>query len=132
MTCIVGYIKDKNVYIGGDSAGVSGLHITIRKDPKVFKNGNFIIGYTSSFRMGQLLRFKLNVPKQLLEISDYEYMCTHFIDAVRSCLKDGGYSVIKDSHEEIGTFLVGYKNKLYSIEGDLQVEESYEIYNSVG
>ena len=39
MTCIVGYLdkKTKKVTIGGDSAGVAGLDITIRKDEKVFK-----------------------------------------------------------------------------------------------
>lgn len=49
MTCIVGYFdkKTKKVTIGGDSAGVSGLHITIRKDPKVFRVGEFIIGCTA-------------------------------------------------------------------------------------
>jgi len=132
MTCIVGFISNKEVYIGGDSAGVSGLNITPRKDSKVFKRGNFLIGYTSSFRMGQLLRFKLTVPTQPPEISDYEYMCTHFIDAVRKCLKNGGYSTVNDNKEEIGTFLVGYKTKLYMIEDDLQVAESYYNYESVG
>ena len=36
MTCIVGYLdkKTKKVTIGGDSAGVAGLDITIRKDEK--------------------------------------------------------------------------------------------------
>ncbi len=91
MTCIVGFTKNNKVYIGGDSAGVSGLNISIRKDPKVFKRGKFLIGYTSSFRMGQLLRFNLNVRDQDESQSDYEYMCTDFIDSVRKCLKDGGY-----------------------------------------
>jgi ATP-dependent protease HslVU (ClpYQ) peptidase subunit len=132
MTCIVGYIKNKKVYIGGDSAGVAGLHITPRKDAKVFRNGKFIMGYTSSFRMGQLLRFKLSVPSQPEEISDYEYMCTLFIDAVRKCLKDGAFATIKDSAERIGVFLVGYKRRLYKLEGDLQVGVSYYNFESVG
>ncbi len=131
MTCIIGFVKNKKVYIGGDSAGVGGLDVTIRKDSKVFKVGKFIIGYTSSFRMGQLLRFKLKVPEQKCK-NDYEYMCTTFIDTVRKCLKDGGYTTIEDKKEEIGTFLVGYKNKLYQIEDDLQVAESYENYESIG
>ena len=65
MTCIVGYLdkKTKKVTIGGDSAGVAGLDITIRKDEKVFKVDNFIIGCTSSFRMIQLLRFSFKPPE---------------------------------------------------------------------
>ena len=132
MTCIIGLIKNKKVYIGGDSAGVGGLDVTIRKDSKVFKINNFIIGYTSSFRMGQLLRFKLKVDNQNKNQTDYEYMCTTFIDSVRKCLKDGGYTTVQDETERIGIFLVGYNKKLYKIEGDLQVGESFENFNSVG
>ena len=46
MTCIVGYI-DKVAYIGGDSAASGGDSVNIRKDPKVFRNGDFIFGCTS-------------------------------------------------------------------------------------
>lgn len=45
MTCIVG-IKDKEshrVVIGGDSAASVGRSHNLRKDPKVFKNGDFLI-----------------------------------------------------------------------------------------
>lgn len=51
MTAIVGLVEKGNVYIGGDSAGVAGLSISIRGDEKVFKVGPFIMGFTSSFRM---------------------------------------------------------------------------------
>ncbi len=132
MTCIVGYTKNEEVYIGGDSAGVAGLNITPRKDAKVFRNGKFIMGYTSSFRMGQLLRFKLKVKAQIQKQTDYEYMCTTFIDAVRKCLIDGGYTTIDKNEEKIGVFLVGYKGKLYAIEGDCQVAESFYNFESVG
>ena len=31
---------------------------------KVFHNGEFIMGFTDSFRMGQLLQYKLQIPPQ--------------------------------------------------------------------
>lgn len=34
MTCIVGLVEASNIYIGGDSAGVSGYDLTIRADSK--------------------------------------------------------------------------------------------------
>lgn len=92
MTCIVGYLdkKTKKVTIGGDSAGSSSNRVTIRKDVKVFKNDDFVIGCTSSFRMIQLLRFSFKPPE--IKLKDiYEYMCTDFINVVRNCFKDGGY-----------------------------------------
>ena len=64
ITCIVGFSHLGKVYIGGDSAGLSGWGLTVRKDPKVFANGPCIMGFTSSFRMGDLLRYSLVVPER--------------------------------------------------------------------
>lgn len=133
MTCIVGFVdKQKNVYLGGDSAGVRGLNIRVRKDPKVFKKGDMIIGYTSSFRMGQLLRFKLDIESQQWKMNDYHYMCTRFIDNVRHCLKVNGYSSIDNNEETIGEFIVGYRGNLYHIGSNLQVGMVEDCYDACG
>ena len=119
--------------MGGDSAGVAGLDVTIRRDPKVFLNGKFLIGYTSSFRMGQILRFKFEPPpiprKQDLL---FQYMCTTFVDRARKALKKGGFSEVSSNVESGGTFLVGIQGHLFSVQSDFQVEESAEDFNSVG
>jgi len=134
MTCIVGMIdkKTKKVIIGGDSAGVAGSNMFIRKDAKVFKNNDFVIGCTSSFRMIQLLRFSFKPPE--VKTKDiYEYMCTDFINAVRNCFKDGGYlQKYTDGDEKGGTFLVAYKNRLFKIENDFQVAENLNGIDSCG
>lgn len=124
MTCIVGYIEREFVYIGGDSAGIdSSYSKTIRKDPKVFKQGPFIMGFTSSFRMGQLLMSsKFISPKQKDGQSDYDYMVVDFVDAVRECFKTGGFLQKEENGDEKGgSFLVGYKGVLYEIHSDFQV-----------
>jgi len=133
MTCILGFIdKNKKLWMGADSAGSNNSITTKRKDTKLFRNKDFLIGYTSSFRMGQLLRFKWNPPEQKKNQDDYEYMCTDVIDSIRKCLKDNGYSKVEYNQEKIGTFLIGYKNKLYKIEDDLQVEEAIDNFNACG
>jgi len=135
MTCIVGLVDGDKAWMGGDSAGVAGLDVTIRKDPKVFKKGPFLIGYTSSFRMGQLLRFKFKPPKYYPEEyhnDEREYMCIDFIEGVRSCLKAGGYSTISSNEETAGVFLVGFNGRLFRIDSDFQVGESMETYESIG
>lgn len=65
MTCIVGMLNPKggNVIIGGDSAAVSGIDVQLEKQPKVFRNGDFIFGCTTSFRMIQLLKFQFEPPR---------------------------------------------------------------------
>lgn len=65
MTCIIGYNDKENekIYMIGDSAGVSNLDVTVRSDKKVFFNGDFLFGFTTSFRMGQIL-MNAELPKQ--------------------------------------------------------------------
>lgn len=130
MTCIVGLVDKGSVYIGGDSAGVAGLSISIRNDEKVFFNGPFIMGFTTSFRMGQLLRYKFNPPKQTVHQADMEYMVTTFIDTARACFKENGFG---DKEATVGgTFLVGYHGKLYTINSDFQVGIPADPYDAVG
>lgn len=128
MTCIVGLVDNGVVYIGGDSAGVSGLSISVRTDEKIFTNGPFIMGFTTSFRMGQLLRYKLDPPKQTVNCDDMKYMVTNFIDSVIKCFTDNGYG----SKNNGGIFLVGYNSKLYTIDTDFQVGIPTLPYDAVG
>jgi ATP-dependent protease HslVU (ClpYQ) peptidase subunit len=133
MTCIVGWTDGKgNICIGGDSAGVAGLNMAIRADEKVFRNGEMLFGFTSSFRMGQLLRFSLEIPSRTEKQDSYDYMCTDFIDAVRKCLKDGGYAKVDNGVDEGGCFIVGYRGQLYVIESDFQVGKPVEPFDAVG
>lgn len=134
MTCIVGYVDKKNnsVVIGADSAGVDGDDVTVRKDVKVFRNGHFVIGCTSSFRMIQLLRFSFK-PPNINGKDIYEYMCTDFINAVRKCFEEGGYlQKFKDGDEKGGTFLVAYGNRLFKVFSDFQVAEALRGYDACG
>ena len=134
MTCVVGLIdkKGNSVIIGADSASVGDYDISIRKDTKVFKNGEFVIGCTSSFRMIQLLRFSFT-PPVIGEKDVYEYMCTDFINAVRECFKEGGYlQKYTDGDDKGGTFLVAHKDRLFKVESDFQVGERMDNYEACG
>jgi len=132
MTCIVSLVEDRTVWMGADSAGVSGLSLSVRKDPKIYKVKEMLFGFTSSFRMGQLLGYKFIVPIHEDNLSIEEYMSTSFIDALRTTLKDGGYARTKDGAEEAGNFLVGYRGRIFNINSDYQVGENLVDYDAVG
>jgi len=132
MTCIVGIVEKDRVYIGGDSAGVSDSDVTIRKDVKVFKVGDFVFGCTSSFRMMQIIRFSFKPPKIQSKDDVFEYMCTKFITALRDTLKSKGFFDGESSKESGGTFLVGYKNRLFKVMDDFQVGESAVSFEACG
>ncbi len=135
MTAIVGVRckKTGKVWIGADAAGVNGDYsIQLRGDPKVFRNGPFVIGYTSSFRMGQLLQHVLIAPKHPANMPDMEYLVCRFIPEVRKVLKDGGFQKTENSQDEGGQFLLAYRGSLYEICSDYQVASPLEGIAAVG
>ena len=136
MTCIVGMTHKGKVYIGADSLGSNGFTQSIRKESKVFKNGEFLIGCTSSFRMIDLLKWKFN-PPTVKDDNLHKFMVTEFVDSVRKLFVDNGYCITTGDWES-GCFLVGVNGKLFSIEGDFQVygQEYYSVgsgsYHAMG
>ncbi len=138
MTCIAGIEHGGKVWIGGDSAGSNGRSLTVRADEKVWAANGFAFGFTSSFRMGQLLRYKLVLALERHEVpaddaaAEIKFMSTAFIDGVRTVLKDGGFAKVSDGVEEGGTFLVGWRGKLYQVENDFQVGRASTGFDAVG
>lgn len=132
MTCIVGLVHENTVLMGGDSAGVGGLDIQNRKDVKVFTNGDFICGCTSSFRMIQLLQFKLQAPKRHPDTDVMRFMVTDFVEDVRKLFREGGFTTKDKDVESGGTFLVGYAGRLFCIDSDFQVGERADGFDAVG
>ncbi len=135
MTCIVGFANEKKMILAGDSAGVGGYDITIRNDPKVFslkqsKGPDVLIGFTSSFRMGQLL-MTMRVPRDDVG-QPFGFMLAQFVPAVRKLFAQGGFMSKENGREEGGTFLVGYRGKLFTINGDFQVGEPADQYDAIG
>lgn len=133
MTCIAAVADGERVWIGGDSAGVAGWSLELRADEKVFTNGLFVMGFIDLFRMGQLLRYAFVPPEPPSDREQMDrYMVTDFVNAVRQCLKDGGFAGIKDQVEQGGTFIVGIRSYLYVVESDYQVGKLVEGYAAVG
>jgi ATP-dependent protease HslVU (ClpYQ) peptidase subunit len=132
MTCVVALRHENKIYMGCDSAGVGGYSRSNRLDPKIYRVGEMLIGFTTSFRMGQLLGYSLTPPKHHADVPIENYMTTSFIDSVRACLKGGGWAEKDKDQERGGTFLVAYRGRIFEIESDYQVGERKEPYSAVG
>lgn len=138
MTCVAGIVHAGEVYIGADSAGVDACYgLTVRADEKVFvreRSGTrWVFGFCGSFRIGQLLRYSLDIPEPEDDDDPTKFMVTKFVDAVRCCLAEGGaLRTTKKYREEAGTFLVGLRGDLFTIEGDLQVARAVDPYAAIG
>lgn len=130
MTAIVGLIHGGAVHLGGDSAGVGGYSLTVRADSKVFVNGPYVMGFTSSFRMGQLLRHSFKAPEPDGDLE--AFMATTFVDGVRETLQTGGWLKKESEREEGGIFLVGVAGRLFRVDSDFQIGEAADGYAAVG
>jgi ATP-dependent protease HslVU (ClpYQ) peptidase subunit len=136
MTCIVGVVNGDVITIGGDSAASDDHAWFVSKKEKVFTLSNeygdeALIGYTTSYRMADLLRYQCELPhihdKELMQ-----YMVEDFVEEIREKFKEHGYSKIEDSQESGGNFLVGIRDRLFIVYDDFQVNECAENYFCVG
>lgn len=133
MSCIVGLVDKGRVYLGGDSAATDdNFNLSILKDPKVFRNGNMLIGPVGSLRMSQLLQYDLEVPRHPPKMDDMRYMSKVFINAVRECLKKGGLAKTNNDEELGGFFIVGYRGGLFEVQEDYQISKTIDNYSAVG
>ena len=111
---------------------MAGYSLTVRRDAKVFTNGPYLFGFTSSFRMGQLLRYAFDPPHPPAGADLEGFMATAWIDALRDALKVGGFARSDGGEERGGNFLVGVNGRLFEIEGDYQVGEPVDGYAACG
>jgi ATP-dependent protease HslVU (ClpYQ) peptidase subunit len=132
MTCIVGKVEAGKVTLGADSLGASGYDCCIRKDSKLFRVGEFVIGCTSSYRMIQLIQYKFKPTAIPDDMDLHEYMVVHFVEDLRSVLKQGGFTKIDSNVEKGGRFLVGIRDRLFCIHEDFQVAERVDGVDSCG
>ena len=140
MTCIVAVTDGETVVMGGDSAAVHGLRLTVRNDRKVFLRSDgktkmeWTFGFTTSFRMGQLIQYELELPD--VDEKDKEdlfgFMVTKFIPKLRDCLKSGGWAKKEAEQENGGVFVVGLLGKLFFIDGDFHVGEFSDPFVALG
>lgn len=116
MTCICGIAAEGKVWLAGDRMASNGFIKYESTRPKVFKNGSFLIGYTTSFRMGQLLEFKWSEPPRISSKTDEEYLFTDVIDSIKKVFKDNDWSSGDQGEDAGGQFLIGFRGKLYEMQ----------------
>lgn len=146
MTCIVAYKFGDKMYMGADCAASNGHSSFVVVEPKVMKktveplddstisHREMLIGYTTSFRMGQLLMHKFKPPKFYENEDAMEYMVSKFVPAIMN-LFDNNYYGKKEDYQEMngGNFLVCYNGRIFEISGDFAVlERRDQPFNSCG
>lgn len=144
MTCIAGITLRGRVFIGADSLGsgngVKQTYIT----PKlalldVFEKRDLSltkiplgIGYTTSYRMGDLLRYNFTPPPIEHDEDENKYLVTDFIPELIKCFDDHSFARTKEGSKSGGNFLVGIRKRLFHVQEDFSVLEPTCGYTAVG
>lgn len=134
MTCIVGLETEDGVILGGDSAASGNSHTTSVKNQKVFNIGSqFGVGYTSSFRMGQILKRDFDPRSFDYDGIDdkFNFTIEEVVPMIRKIMKDGGYSKVESNREKGGLFLFAVADELFKIQKDFSVIKPKK-YSAIG
>lgn len=134
MTCIIALKTNNKVYIGGDRMASNSYSHSFTVNKKIFKNGDFYFGYTSSFYMGQLLMYSWSPPARLTEESDNHYIFVTTRNSLVDLFSTNQYGKEQDKDKEepsYGTFIFVYKNRIFHFQSNTSILE-YEKFCSVG
>lgn len=135
MTCIIGLEHNDGVYMIGDSSAIQSYETRQSLVEKVFfaVGDRFLIGWSGSFRMGQILQWHLQVREQYDTEVDLQYLVKAFVESVRTLFKEHGYLSTTDEGRDIGgQFLLGYNGRLYHVYPDFQINRFSDGFGAIG
>jgi len=128
MTCIVALRAEGRVYMGADSAGVDSWSSIARADPKVFRNGRYLFGCTSSYRMIQILRHE----KLETVTGSHDSQAYKLANQLQALFVRQQFAKVEHGVAEGGSLLVAWDDVFYQLDSDYQYARYREDYYSVG
>lgn len=126
MSCVVGLLQNGDLYMGSDGIATTEQG---EKRPvvcvKIFRNGEYLIGYTGSVRHGQLLNPRVFTPPE--DIYD-------FPEAIREIYVEKGAILSSESGQQMysSNILIGHKGRLFELLIDFQMNEVFGSFTSIG
>ena len=136
MTCIVGKVDGKKVFMASDSVSANAYAKREVNTPKMFvvktpDKVKILIGGTTSWRMLQLLQLEVKYPT-LGKLDIPKYLVTKLVPKIRKVFADNGFTTISSNKERGGQFLIGLKRRLFLIESDFCVLERVNGGDAIG
>ena len=133
MTCVVAVLdKTGKIFMGADSSAVDDVTHTAHVDSKVFKKDEFGIGYSHSFRMGQLIQFWFRPPTLDENETDImKYMVMNFIPELKTVLADNDYPNTDDEKTD-WSLIVCVRGNIFTIEYDWHIGHDNLNYAAIG
>ncbi len=137
MTCIVAIKDGKTLYFGADSKAGSpttgeGYSATT---PKVFRKGEYMVGYTISFRAGQVLHHDVDWPAPPADLPADQlesFMVREVVPRLRNALRDAGALKTSEGVDQGAHFVIGLRGQLFSVGLDFSATGLVDDYMAIG
>jgi hypothetical protein len=134
MTIVVAVKDEKEgvIYLAADTAGSNGWNTTNLANKKIFEANNIYYGFTTSYRMGQILQYHSEEITRGDEESVVSYLASKLIPMWRRVLKDNGYTTVNNNEESAGTFIVVVGGSIFTVHNDFSFNIDKDDYVAVG
>lgn len=121
MTCIVAIVHQGAVFVGGDSAASTDAMIETRRNAKVFRNGDYLFGYTGSIRIGQQLEYSEALQPLPPGVDLVRHLVVHLVPMLQKLA----------GKEGINELIVAHGDRLCKINTDYSVAD-YQDHAAAG
>lgn len=134
MTCIVGLVSGDSVFLGGDRAATDGgLGRTLIKEPKVFEKGDVGFGVCGLPKVMDVVQHVVELPP--FNGGDAKaYLVASVVPTVREALKKYECTeTARGGQQQFhGAMLIGFRGRLFLMEGNFQLVEAAKPWAAVG
>ena len=124
MSCLIAYKSGNKVYLGADGAATEeDGDIRPIKTKKIFRVGDYLIGYAGSIRSGQIVQ-TIDPPESIEEL----------VEAIRTKMEEFGCLAVTDASTSLtqSCFIIIYKDNIYELLSDFQLNEVDGNFTTIG
>lgn len=137
MTAIAAIANGTTVTMGADAAGTdTSFSTTTATESKVWRAGPLLFGASGSYRVAQLIRWRMPVPVPEPSMEPLAYLVGPLADAMVEVL-EGGRALTtwqEDNTAAINesSLLIGFRGHVYEMYSDFGVNEEALGYAAIG
>jgi len=140
MTCVVGYCRGGQVWLGADTGAYDsdgGGEVLMTNTAKVWRWEDFVFGTAGSYRAIQILHRWLPDPELLMQFqaatSVENFMVLRLVPAIKELFETHNHGTKTNDESEHGsTLLIGAKGKLFALYADYAVLQIRIAYHAIG
>lgn len=138
MTVIVGVEHNGGSTIAADSLSASPAHCHRSGASKIVRHekAGLLIGFTTAWRFGQLLRYELDPPKHWQDEAGKpdadEWVATELAKAIKKTLVEAEWATKENERREGGFALIAYRGRIYRLQDEFDIVRTGEGYDAVG